>query len=286
MVMNKISKSLGFIMMMLAVFTTFSCSSSDDDKTSTLESLAGDYTGWTSAAFKYSSTPLATDNEKLKIAFADGKVSLQLTSNQWGTATVSDVTVTEQGNEYKLTGSGSASLGMHSGQAQQYDCTLAGTISKDKKTVNVVLTYPAVMGGTTVTFTLGEAPAANLVAGSYSGWTKGDCAYFKNYNQNDEKVSISCNENGDGTVDVKLTSQKWGETTISGVKVEKTTDGFTLSGSGKFAMSMGGAASEYDCTLTGTISADKATYSIVFNLPSVMGGLTITFAQGEAPSAE
>ena len=51
-------------------------------------------------------------------------------------------------------------------------------------------------------------------------------------------------------------------------------------------MSMGTKANEYDCTLSGTLSADKKTYSVTFNLPGVMGGLTIAFAEGEAPAAE
>lgn len=281
--MDKIIKKLGILMLMLAVFTTFSCSN-DDDNTPAWESLAGEYTGWTSGAFKYSATPMATDNEKLAIAVSEGKMSVQLTSNQWGTATVSDVTIVEQGNDYKLSGTGSATLGMHGSEAKAYDCTMEGTVSKDKKTVNVTFTYPAVMGGTTITFTLGEAPAAKLLAGSYSGWTKGDCQYFKNRTQDRETVAISAND--DGTVDVKLTSQMWGETTIAGVTAEKTADGFSLSGSGKFTMGMNGTQSEYDCTLTGTLSADKETYSITFTLPAVMGGLTIAFAQGEAPSEE
>ncbi len=281
--MNKIFKLTGILMLMLTVFITSSCSS-DSDNTPKWQSLAGEYAGWTSGQFKYSSTPLATDNEKLTIAVADGKMSLQLKSNQWGTATVSDVTVIEQGNDYKLSGTGSATLGMSGSQAKQYDCTMEGTISKDKKTASLTLTYPAVMGGTTVVFTLGDAPVAKLVAGSYSGWTKGDCQYFKNRTQNGEKLAISSND--DGTVDVKLTSQMWGETTISAVKAEKTTSGFTLSGAGKFTMGMGDKQTEYDCNLTGTLSTDKETYSVEFSLPSVMGGLTITFAQGEAPSAE
>ncbi len=129
-----------------------------------------------------------------------------------------------------------------------------------------------------------NTPAAKLVAGLYSGWTKGDCQYFKNRTQNGESVAISSND--DGTIDVKLTSQMWGETTIHGVKVEKTGNGLNLSGSGKFAMGMGDKQTDYDCNLTGTISADRKTYSIAFNMPAVMGGLTITFAQGEAPAEE
>ena len=280
--MNKIFKMTGILMLMLTIFTTFSCSS-DDDNTPKWESLAGEYTGWTSGQFKYSSTPLATDNEKLTIAVADGKMSLQLVSNQWGTATVSDVTVTESGSDYSLSGSGSATLGMHGSEAKAYDCTLAGTISKDKKTANITITYPAVMGGTTVKFTLGEAPAAQLLAGSYSGWSSATFSYSPNpMNTNGEKVAVTANE--DGTVNVTFTSTQWGSATITNATVEKTGNGFTVSGNGKATMGMNGNSSEYDCTLSGTVSLDKATYSLVFNVPAVMGGLKITFAQGEAPA--
>lgn len=281
--MTKFLKSLGILMLMLTVFTTFSCSDNDDN-TPAWHSLAGEYTGWTSGKFAYSPTPIATDNEKITIAVNDGKMSLQLVSNQWGTATVAEVTVVENGGSYRLTGNGSATLSMHGGAGSQYDCTLDGTISKDRKTADITIAYPAVMGGTTVTFTLGEAPAAKLVAGSYSGWTKGDCAYFKNRTQNGEKLAIAANE--DGTADITLTSEMWGATTIQAVKVEKTDNGFTFSGTGKFTMGMNGSSSQYDCTLAGTMNADKDTYSITFSMPAVMGGLDITFAQGDAPSAE
>ena len=280
-VMEKISKSLGILMLMLAVFTVSSCSDDKDD-TPAWTSLSGEYAGWSSASFKYSPTPMVTDNEKLTIAATDNKMSVLLVSNQWGTATFGDVKAVEEGTGFKLTGTGTASLGMH-GSTSTYDCTLEGTVSKDKKTVSVVITYPGVMGGTTLTFTLGEAPAAKLLAGSYDGWTNGSCAYFSGLTQDGEELNITANE--DGTVDVKLTSQKWGETTITGVSAAKTADGLTLSGSGKFSMSMGGSEPrEYDCTLEGTVSSDKETYSVVFTLPAVMGGLNITFAQGEAPA--
>ena len=281
--MTKILNKLGILFMMLTLFTAFSCSNDDND-TPAWETLAGEYADWTSATFKYSATPMATDNEKLTFSVANGKLNVELASNQWGTATFSNVTVTQEGSNFKLTGAGSAQLGMHGGSSKAHDCTLAATVSKDKKKMNVIITYPAVMGGTTVTFTLGEAPAAQLLAGTYNGWTKGDSNYFKNRTQNGEKLAITANE--DGTVNVKLTSQMWGETTIANVKAEKTTNGFALSGSGKFSMSMGTNAKEYDCTLSGTLSADKTTYSVTFNLPAVMGGLTIAFAEGEAPAAE
>lgn len=282
--MNKISKIMGILVLMLTVFTTFSCSD-DNDNTPAWQALAGEYTGWTSGKFAYSPTPLATDGEKLVVAVADGKMNIQLVSNQWGTATVNDVAVTATADGFSLSGTGSATLGMSGSTPKAYDCTLAGTISKDRKTANVVVTYPAVMGGTTVTFALGEAPTAQLLAGSYSGWTSASFAYSPNpMTANGEKVAVTANE--DGTVNVVLTSTQWGTATITNATVEKTAGGFSISGQGKATMGMNGNSSEYDCTLTGTVSTDKDTYSLLFNVPAVMGGLKITFAQGEAPSAE
>ncbi len=69
-----------------------------------------------------------------------------------------------------------------------------------------------------------NTPAAKLVAGLYSGWTKGDCQYFKNRTQNGESVAISSND--DGTIDVKLTSQMWGEApaeeSVAGLKLRRS----------------------------------------------------------------
>ena len=48
---------------------------------------------------------------------------------------------------------------------------------------------------------------------------------------------------------------------------------------------MGAPLKEYDCTFEGTISKDKKTSALEFNVPAVMNGLTVTFTQGEAPAA-
>ena len=58
---------------------------------------------------------------------------------------------------------------------------------------------------------------------------------------------------------------------------------YTLSGSGKVEMGMGGSTQQYDFTLTGTCNAAKDAYSFAFSLPAVMGGLTITLLPGTAP---
>lgn len=287
--MKKTKNFLSTLMLLMLAFTTFSCSNEDDPEvpqTPAWESVVGEYTGWTNGVCAYFSQ--ATDNEKVTLAKAtDGTLTVTVTSNTWGTSTFSGVEASESGSNISLSGTGTATLGMPgSGSASTYDATLSGTISKDKQTANIVVAYPAVMGGTTITFQLGSAPVSQLLAGSYSGWSAGSSAYFSDYGIENSSVKITANE--DGTVNVALTSGTWGNTTIENVAATKATDGsYTLEGSGKFSMGMaGGAAKDYDCNVTGTISNDKETYTINFTLPSVMGGLTIVFQNGTAPVAK
>ena len=49
-------------------------------------------------------------------------------------------------------------------------------------------------------------------------------------------------------------------------------------------MGMGDNAADYAFTMTGTSNAAKDDFSIAFNTPAVMGGLTITLLPGKAPA--
>ena len=51
-------------------------------------------------------------------------------------------------------------------------------------------------------------------------------------------------------------------------------------------MGMGDATSDYDFTVSGKTNTAKDEYSITFNVPAVMGGLTVTLLPGTAPAAE
>lgn len=247
--------------------------------------IAGTYSGWSQFAFSYTPTPLVYASEKTAItANEDGTVNITYTSDDLGTGTFSNVTVEKDGSAYKLTGSGTFSMSGMSGTVSNYDCNLSGTISADKETVNIVYSLPSVMGGSTITFQNGDAPVAQLLAGSYSGWSNGKSNYFSGYLGTDETVKITANE--DGTVNLAYTSGTWGSTTIENLTATEADGGYSISGSGKFSMGMNGSAKEYDCNVTGTFSTDKATYTIEFSLPGVMGGLTITFQNGEAPAAK
>jgi len=129
------------------------------------------------------------------------------------------------------------------------------------------------------------APSVNDIAGTYTGWSKMVMAYAPNgLNYDGQSITITANE--DGTGNVAYSSTDLGEATISNVTVTKDGDSYKLAGEGTMLMGMSGTKKEYPCQLSGTISADKKTYSIVFTLPSVVYGTTITFANGSAPAAE
>ena len=140
------------------------------------------------------------------------------------------------------------------------------------------------MGGMTLTFQTGEAPADLLLAGTYEGYTDADCSYFQDRYTDDENVKLTAN--GDGTLKVVFESASWGTFTVESATATKEGEEYVFTGSGSVAMGMGGSTSNYDFTLSGRSNAAKDDFSIAFNVPAVMGGLTITLLPGTAPTTE
>lgn len=279
--------SIKYLFMVAALAIGFqSCSSDDDEETPASQSVAGSYSGYSSASFKYSSTPMCANGESVTITSnTDGTANVTFTSGTWGTTTISNASVALSGSNYSLTGSGSTSITGHGGSASTYDCTLAGTISSDKKTYNLAFTM-GFMGGTTVTFINGEATPAMLLQGSLSGTNTMVMKYMPNgIDYTDQTVSITANEDGTINLTSKFvstgddgTQTEMGNITLQNVSLTEDGDNYTFSVSGAtYNMGMSGTLSEYACDVTGTISKDKKTFSIVFTLPAVMGGTTITF---------
>lgn len=285
--MEKMKKFFGILTMLTLVFTAFSCSENDDPeetKTDISKLVEGTFSGWSAGSCAYFSDYGVENTQVQLTANGDGTVNVAYTSQTWGNTTIQNVAVTQTTTGYSLSGSGKYSMSMGS-NSSEYDCNLSGTISSDKQTYTLTFSLPSVMGGLNITFQNGTAPLSKMVAGSYSGWSVGNCAYFQNYGAEASSVSVTANE--DGTVNVAFSSDTWGGTTIENVAVASSADGYTLSGSGKYTMGMGGSgsASAYDCNLTATISSDLSTYSFNFELPAVMGGLTISFQNGSVPAA-
>ena len=127
---------------------------------------------------------------------------------------------------------------------------------------------------------------ATLAAGTYQGYTKAVAQYFPNGQfADDQSVTIKANE--DQTVNVAYISTTFGTFTIENATVSFANDSYTIKGEGKTVMGMEGQSSkEYACELSATIDKAKTNPSFVFTVPAVMGGLTITFAPGNAPSTD
>ena len=127
-------------------------------------------------------------------------------------------------------------------------------------------------------------PTVADIAGNYEGYTLANCAYFQNTCTANEKIVVS--ENSDGTAMVTFSSASWGEFTIANAQMSENGGVYTLTGNGSTQMGMGDSTSNYDFTVSGTSNATKDNFSIAFNVPAVMGGLTVTLLPGSAPSSE
>lgn len=121
--------------------------------------------------------------------------------------------------------------------------------------------------------------SATDVAGTYNGYSVATCTYFTKA-ENDESVIIT--SKGNDKCDISFTSKSWGNSLISNATVSFTNNTFTIVGNGNTSMGMNSTSvKDYDCTFKGTISEDKKTVSLKFEVPNVMGGLTITFTLEE-----
>ena len=281
----KITYLLPFIAFSLI---TSSCSDDNDADLNMAVEIASNYEGYTSGVFTYSPTPIVTNGEKISItANEDKTVNVIMTSNQWGTTTITNAIVSVgTNNSYIVAGEGTSTISMHGGTPSKYACVLTGAISADRKRAELTFTLPAVMGGTTIAFNLGSAPANLYIAGNFSGYSSAVFAYSPTPIVT-EKESLTISANDDETVHVVFESNQWGTTTITNAEITTEENGsFSLSGTGISLMGMHGSeAKEYACQFTGIITADKSGADMSFIL-SVMGGTTITFHVGKAPQTE
>lgn len=120
---------------------------------------AGDYDGYFAVSTAYFQQNY--DDETVAVAAnEDGTVNVTFTSDSWGTANIENATAEydENGNVI-ISGDGTIKMGME-GNLKDYACTLTGTVDGDKENATFSFVASSVMGGTTIKFNLGQAPAA------------------------------------------------------------------------------------------------------------------------------
>ncbi len=265
------------LLSLVALFAT-SCS---DDKKATVADIQGIYQGYTLASCRYFSDNCVADQSVTITENADGTAKIDYTSGSFGTFTIPAATLSENGGVYTLTGAGQTQMGM-GGEVSTYDCTFTAVV-KSKDDANIKFEVPAVMGGLTIEFKSGEAPADLLLATTYSGYSEAASAYFSG--MYDDNAKVKATANGDGTLAVSFESEKWGTFSVASATISKTENGYTISGEGTVLMGMGESKTEYAFTLSATISSSTEEFEITFTMPAVMGGLSVTIRPGTAPAA-
>ncbi len=269
------------VLMMLSAAVFMMACDKDENGSKTVD-FAGSYNGYTLASCNYFQNMISADETVVITENTDGSASVSFTSATWGTFTITDAQASISGNVCSLSGNGQTQMGM-GGSTSAYDCTFTAEI-KSQTDARMEFSIPAVMGGMTLTFQTGDAPADLLLAGTYEGYTDADCAMFQDRYTDGESVKLTAN--GDGSVKVVFESASWGTFTVESATATKEGEEYVFTGSGSVAMGMGESTSNYDFTLSGRTNAAKDDFSIAFNVPAVMGGLTITLLPGTAPATE
>lgn len=269
------------VLMMLSAAVFMMACDKDENGSKTVD-FAGSYNGYTLASCNYFQNMISADEKVVITENTDGTATVSFTSATWGEFTITDAQASISGNVCSLSGSGQTQMGM-GGSTSAYDCTFTAEI-KSQTDARMEFSIPAVMGGMTLTFQTGDAPADLLLAGTYEGYTDADCAMFQDRYTDGESVKLTAN--GDGSVKVVFESASWGTFTVESATATKEGEEYVFTGSGSVAMGMGGSTSNYDFTLSGRTNAAKDDFSIAFNVPAVMGGLTVTLLPGTAPTTE
>ncbi len=269
------------VLMMLSAAVFMMACDKDENGSKTVD-FAGSYNGYTLASCNYFQNMISADETVVITENTDGTATVSFTSATWGEFTITDAQASVSGDICSLSGSGQTQMGM-GGSTSAYDCTFTAEI-KSQTDARMEFSIPAVMGGMTLTFQTGDAPADLLLAGTYEGYTDADCAMFQDRYTDGESVKLTAN--GDGSVKVVFESASWGTFTVESATATKEGEEYVFTGSGSVAMGMGESTSNYDFTLSGRTNAAKDDFSIAFNVPAVMGGLTVTLLPGTAPTTE
>ena len=219
------------VLMMLSAAVFMMACDKDENGSKTVD-FAGRYNGYTLASCNYFQNMISADETVVLTKNTDGTASVSFTSATWGEFTVTDAQASVSGDLCTLSGSGQTQMGM-GGSTSAYDCTFTAEI-KSQTDARMEFSIPAVMGGMTLTFQTGDAPADLLLAGTYEGYTDADCAMFQDRYTDGESVKLTAN--GDGTLKVIFESASWGTFTVESATATKEGEEYVFTGSGSVAI--------------------------------------------------
>lgn len=119
--------------------------------------IAGSYDGYTMASCAYFQNTCTAGETVVVTANTDGTATVTFISGTWGEFSISGAQISKKGDTYSLTGSGQTKMGMGD-KVSSYDCTYTAEINSREK-AQMKFVVAGVMGGLTIDFFTGEAPA-------------------------------------------------------------------------------------------------------------------------------
>lgn len=122
-----------------------------------------------------------------------------------------------------------------------------------------------------------NAEQAKAIAGTYKGYSIGESKMFTDYLMGSD-ANATITANADGSINLVYKSGS-GDFTLNNLTVTSK----SFKGEGEVALAMGGTSTKsYEYTLEGSVN-DSKVLILKANVPAVMGGMDITFIQGEIP---
>lgn len=231
-------------------------------------------TGYLTVSTKYFTDMYYGDAAQIKVMQAGGKNLARFSDAQWGNG-LFEITM----DKGQIAGSGKISIpSQHGGDVKEYDATMSG------KMTEIAISVPDLMGGATINWHYGPAPAALKVSGSYTGTNSLTVGtQFGPYSS--PSVTYQITANGDGTINVTIPEENYtgvavmGDMTLSSYMVknlayDETTNSYSRD------YSNDGITVHLKAVNGGTTTMDKdyefkATSKIVVT-PGENGALTVT----------
>ncbi len=127
-------------------------------KTPTVKDIAGTYSGYTLASCAYFQDK-CTDGETVTVeANEDGSAKVTFKSATYGEFEIANAQMTDNDGVNMLSGNGTTQMGMGD-NVSSYECSFTASI-RSMDDAEMQFSVPAVMGGLTIVFKTGTAPAS------------------------------------------------------------------------------------------------------------------------------
>ncbi len=205
------------------------------------------------------------DKAVISIYKVGDKNMVKFSDPQWGTAVFNNVTVSQT-----LSGEGTFSMNNYGQGTIDYPATLSGPMMQP------IITIPAAMGGTTITFHVGTAPVKDSFAGTYNGSQNFVMGELLNDNVANQTMVITKNKDNTITFDTPAFSNFYIDaikTTMSYESFKIANIPYTVDDNGnivitpteytvdgvKYVMGERASTTTVTGTISGTITSDGAT---------------------------